>query len=145
MALDWSSGFGVNLSLESESKDISQSLRSLCYYLPEEPTFTNFVIDPKHLLCAQIPGISPDETFFVDLLDRKSEWTIDVIEFISYERIFVSDLNIIFDHIFPASTNNLYSKIEKTLRLDLESIIDHHHRFLKLIESLAENLPPNVY
>lgn len=143
MALDWSSGFGVNLSLESEKKDIPQSLRSLCYYLPENPTFTNFAIDPKHLLCTQIPGISPTETYFVDLLNKKSKWTIDVIEFISYERLFVSDLNIIFDHIFPTATNTLYSKIEKNLRSDLESILGYHHKFLKLIESLAENLPSN--
>lgn len=142
MALDWSSGFGINLSLESENKDISQSLRSLCYYLPEEPTFTNFAIDPKHLLCAQIPGIKPDETFFVDLLDKKSEWTIDVIEFISYERLFVSDINIIFDHIFQPSVINLYSKIKNTLQKDLESMLDLHNQFLKLIETLSEKLPP---
>lgn len=143
MALDWGPGFGVNLSLENENQNISQSLRNLCYYSPKEPEFSDFVLDKRHLYCSQMSGVSIDETFFINFLDKNPEWTMVVIDFILYERLFVSDIKTILFKIFPQISDGSYSKLEKNLAPFLDQVLQSHLVFLKLLEALAKDLPPD--
>ncbi|OHT09293.1 FYVE zinc finger family protein [Tritrichomonas foetus] len=143
MALDWNHGFGVDLSLTDDRENFSKSLRNLCYFKPSAPSFSDFAIDPNILLCAQIPGITPNETFFIDLLDKKPEFSIIVIDFISYERVFLSDLNMIIEKILHATADTSYSKLDRTLTPYIKTVQANHQEFLNLLFALSSNVPPN--
>ena len=143
MTLDWNEGFGVDLSQRDLAESAIESLRNLCYFMPKEPSFTNFVINKNNLLCAQIPGFSPEETFIIDVIDKRPEFSIVVIDFISYERLFLSDLKIVIEKILPKTVDTAYSKLDKILTPYLKTVYDNHQEFLNLLMAISTNLPPN--
>jgi hypothetical protein len=145
MSLDWGRGFGTAFP-ENSPTEISQSLRNLCFVPTEEPPETpvRMVIDKRRVLCAQIPGILPEETYIIDLLAVDPVAGMVVVDFISAERQFVRDLHFLHQAVFPTLTNPNYVLVDKALDEHICLIALQHSKLTMEIENIVKGHLPNL-
>lgn len=139
MSLDWSLGFGS--SLQNLPDDAPQGLRNICYFPPKGEDAEKYAIpmfmDPRFFVCAQIPGVLPRETFLVDLLSVHPETSLFIIDFISYERIFINDLKKLRDNVIENCGESTNGKVGSALTKQLTQLIRVHDALLADIENMA--------
>jgi hypothetical protein len=146
MSLDWGRGFGTDLRAAPGATQprLSASFRTLCFSAPAGPAPFPLCIDRRRLLCAQIPGVQPDETHFIDLLARAPEATVSLLDFISAERIFLRDVTFLRGEVLPALETGPFARVHRALWDLLAQIHDAHRRLLDALEDLASRNPPAV-
>ena len=143
MSLDWGKGFGLSFRERKEASAMPQSLRNLCFFPGEATADFPFAIDKRRFLCAQIPGAYPDETYFIDLLSLHPESSMVVIDFLSYERVFISDIRTLREEILSRLEETRYAKLQRGLSDLLRQLIDAHSNLLNSIEQLAHEHAQN--
>lgn len=143
MALDWGNGIGPSFQNCKIAKEMPNSFRNLSYFPEQYPIKDDFpfIINPKKFICLQISGASPNETNMVDILSENSEISAVAIDFITYERLFVSDMNILFTKILKNLNDMPYAKLEKCFDPILPEINKKHSQFLNLLERLIKEGP----
>lgn len=143
MSLDWGKGFGLSFRARKETADMPQSLRNLCFFPGDaEPGFPLY-IEKWRLLCAQIPGAYPEETYLIELLRLHPESSMVVIDFLSYERVFLSDLRTLKNEILSKLEETHYARLQRGLSDLVGRLIEAHSSFLTAIEQLAKQHEQN--
>lgn len=124
-------------------KNEFELLRKLCYKPPSDERFKDppmeFHFDPKIFICAQIPGILPNETCFYDALEINPDATICLVEFIGYERRFLLDMMELKNTILPKLENTEYTMLYEVLSDPLERVIEAHSTFASGIREIVGN------
>lgn len=143
MTLDWGNGVGASFQTSKTANEIPNSFKNLCYFPKQYPIKSDFpfIIDPKKFICLQISGANPNETTMVDILSENSETSLVAIDFITFERLFVSDMNTLLFKILKGLDDTPYARLEKYFGPILSEIIKKHGQFLNLLERLIKEGP----
>jgi hypothetical protein len=117
----------------------SASIRSLIALpSPENARPIPYFIDRRRVLCAQIPGLLPEETQFIDLLSLNPATAIHVIDFASNERLFLTDISFLQREILPSLEDGKHASLARSLGPVLVAITGTHARLLSAVEDIAK-------
>lgn len=143
MSLDWGNGIGVSFQTSKVSEEMPSSFRNRSYFPEKYPIKEDFpfLINPKKFICLQITGANPNEINMVDILSENSEISAVAIDFITFERLFVLDMNTLFSKILKGLNDTPYARLEKYFNPILSEINKKHSQFLNLLERLIKEGP----
>lgn len=143
MALDWGNGIGPSFQNPKLAKEMPDSFRSLCYFPTEYPIKEDFpyIINPKKFISLQISGANPNETNMVDILSENSGTSSIAIDFITFERLFLSDMKTLYFNILKNLDDTPYAKLKKSLQPVIQEIQNKHSGYLNLLERLIKEGP----
>jgi hypothetical protein len=131
MALDWGSGFGDDFAQQLPAGCRRTTLLNVSFVpRSSKQSAVQLCIDARRLLCAQIPGIQPDETHFIDLLAFIPECTMQFIDFLSYERFFIADVKFLLEEVFVPLEGGHFSLVSRALSDLLSTLLTTHCLFL---------------
>lgn len=140
MSLDWSNGIGPSFKHLNNFQRTSETFKNLCYF-PKEYRISRqypFLFDPRTFLALQISGVDPNETYMIDILTKNSEYAICAIDFITFERKFLSDIQILNHEVLPKLEETGYTKFQKAIQSFLTSIENAHAEYLQELEKKAQ-------
>lgn len=134
----WGKGFGTDLT----DRNTSQNHRDLCYSNTQEQNSNSvpLLINKNVFLCSQIACFNKEDAYAIDKLEDKSAVTYQIIDLLSYERVFIKDIDFLVDTIFPSINETKYNQIEKELNDSLCLVkLTHLKLKMKLEEMLKKS------
>lgn len=99
--------------------------------MSEEPF--ELLIDPRMFIAAQLDGISPAETMFVDVIKEEPVVGPLVASFVGFQRRFLNDC-----HILETIVGKL-GPSEKSLEIPVRELVDAHSAFLLQLEPVVKS------
>ncbi|KAK8842324.1 hypothetical protein M9Y10_025902 [Tritrichomonas musculus] len=108
-------------------------------FFDENPPF-DLLINPKCFIASEIAGISPEETDFVDAFESEdTECTSIMIDFLSYERNFVKNINILINILVNLIGTPIFKALPESILSYSRNILQEHKSFLSTIENILKN------
>jgi hypothetical protein len=147
MSVDWSRGFGRAFQSASGVPALPRPLRDLCWPPPapdSAPPGLRLLVDGRRLRCAQLPGLTPAETQFIDLLSVQPEASMLVVHFVCYERLFLRDLTSLHEKVLPKLEDTKFATLYRQMSGPVQRIRSHHVSLLSGVEDLIKKRRDDV-
>lgn len=130
----------MKLSQSFDENGFSQlCLKEKNPYFDENPPF-NLLLNPKSFLAAEISGINPEETEFVDaLISEDPRCTSIMIDFLSYERKFVKNINFLIKILMSLIGIPIFKALPEAILSYSRNVLEEHQLFLTTLENVLKN------
>ena len=90
-------------------------------------------------MASELPGINPEETEFVDaLLSDDAKCTSIMIDFLSYERNFVRNINILIQILVSLIGIPIFKALPESILTYSRNILEEHKLFLNTLETILK-------